>query len=173
MSSQDMRQKIINKIARGEYPENELIGLKTNATERGYPDVIKAVEFQMRKQFPKAATKIFGAKGDDAKTKLEETNNELMAIFDLSNNKIGKGVKAGGERIKGNAYIDWYISYQNADRCCALLGLIQETVETELKVRVKYYKTGKGKFEEEQFFGMLEYPQAVELYKAHLAKVII
>lgn len=172
MSSQDMRQKIINKIARGEYPEKELIGLKTNATERGYPDVIKAVEHQMRKQFPKAASKVFGAKGDDAKAKLEETYSELAAAFDLSKNKMRNGVKAGGERIKGKVYIDWYISYRNADKYGVLLGLIQEAVDTELKAVVRYSKTGKGKFEEEQFFEMLEYPRAVDLYKSHLAKVI-
>lgn len=173
MSPQNMQQKTINKIAQGEYTEKELIGLKTNATRLGYPDVVKAVEHQMRKQFPKAASKVFGAKGDDAKAKLEETYSELAAAFDLSRNKMLNGVKAGGERIKGKVYIDWYISYRNADKYGAFLGLMQETVDTELKAVVRYSKTGKGKFEEEQFFEMLEYAQAVELYKAHLAKVII
>lgn len=167
-----MRQKIINKIARGEYSEKDLIGLKINATERGYSDIIKAVEYQMRKQFPKAASKVFGAKGDDAKAKLEETYSKLATAFDLSRNKMRNGVKAGGERIKGKAYIDWYISYRNADGYGALLGLMQETVDTELKAVVRHSKTGKWKFEEEQFFEMLEYPRAVELYKSHLAKMI-
>ena len=173
MSPQIRQQKIINKIARGEYTEKELIGLKTNATRLDCSDIVKAVEHQMRKQFPKAATKVFGAEGDDAKARLEETYNELAAKFDLSKNKIGKGVKTGGERIKGNAYIDWYISYRNDDGYGAFLGLMQEAVDTELKVRVRYSKIGKGKFEEEQFFGMHDYAQAVELYKAHLAKVIV
>lgn len=161
----------MNKISSGDYSEKELINLKNNAIRLGHQDIADVVELQMRKQFPRAASKQFGAKGDFAQLKLEAADKEISSAFDLSKNRNNNGVKVGGGIMSGESYIDYYLSYKNDEGLGAFLGLIQETVDSELKVRVGLYKTGKDRFDEALFFVMDDFSKAVGLYKTHLTKI--
>jgi hypothetical protein len=172
MNQASKNESLINKISEGTYTEKELINLNTNAVRLGYQDVIDAIEIQMRKQFPRAATKEYGAKGDAAQQKLDEAFKEIQASFDLTKNRNNNGVKVGGGVMSGDAYIDYYISYKNDDGYGVYLGLIQETVDSELKARVGSYKTGKDKSEETFYFSIDEISEALMLYKKHLTEII-
>ena len=172
MNQASKNESLINKISEGTYTEKELINLNTNAVRLGYQDVIDAIELQMRKQFPRAATKEYGAKGDVAQQKLDEAYKEIQASFDLTKNRNNNGVKVGGGVMSGDAYIDYYISYKNDDGQGVYIGLIQETVESELKVRVSNYKTGKDKSDESVSFSINELSKALDIYKRYLSNII-
>lgn len=172
MNQASKNESLINKISEGTYTEKELINLNTNAVRLGYQDVIDAIELQMRKQFPRAATKEYGAKGDAAQQKLEEAYQEIKSSFDLTKNRNNNGVKVGGGIMSGDAYIDYYISYKDDDGHGVYLGLIQDTVDSELTARFGKYKTGKEKYEESMTFPIDELNKALDLYKNHLSKII-
>jgi hypothetical protein len=171
MNQASKNENLINKISEGSYSEKELINLHSNGIRLGHQDVVDTIELQMRKQYPRAASKKYGAKGNVAQTKLEAAYKEISEAFDLSKNRNNNGVKVGGGIMSGESYIDYYISYKNEDGFGTFLGLIQETVDSELKVRVGLYKTGKDKFDEDIYFVLDDFLKAVDLYKDHLSKV--
>ena len=57
-----MHTDLIERIRSGSLVEKELINLYNNAKERNVPDVMAAVEAQMRVQFSRAANRIYGKK---------------------------------------------------------------------------------------------------------------
>ena len=103
-----------------------------------------AVQKKMRVKFPRAATRMFGAKSSDAQELLTRIYNDLAPQFSLVHNKVKNGVKIGGLMINGSQHIDVYISYKNADGIGASIGLIQLTAETELIARVGDSRPGNG-----------------------------
>ena len=54
-------EKLVERIAAGQYAQAELVNLHDNALERGQPTVVEAVVARMRIQFPAAARRKFGA----------------------------------------------------------------------------------------------------------------
>jgi hypothetical protein len=54
--------ELIERIQSGKYTERELINLYDNATERSESTVMDAIKLKMRAEFPRAATRKFGAK---------------------------------------------------------------------------------------------------------------
>lgn len=174
MSSSTRYNELISKIKAGQYDQKQLLNLLENATRLDNVEVVEAVRLQMRRDFPSAATKHFGAKGEDAKIKLEETISILIKEFDLSNNRTRSKniVKVGGDRISGETYIDYYISYKNEDGYAVVLGLIQKDIDADLNVRFVYYKTGKDSFKEEQIFPISDYEMALNMYKNRLSEIV-
>lgn len=57
-----MHTKLIEQIQSGSLAEKELINLYNNAKRRNIPEVMAAVEQQMRARFTRTANKLYGKK---------------------------------------------------------------------------------------------------------------
>lgn len=57
-----MHTTLIARIRSGTLVEKELINLYNNSKDRGVPEVMSAIEEQMRSQFPRAANRLYGKK---------------------------------------------------------------------------------------------------------------
>lgn len=57
-----MHTALIERIRSGTLTEKELINLHNNSRDRNVPEVMAAVEVQMRSQFARAANKLYGKK---------------------------------------------------------------------------------------------------------------
>lgn len=57
-----MHTTLIARIRSGTLVEKELINLYNNSKDRGVPEVMAAIEEQMRSQFPRAANRLYGKK---------------------------------------------------------------------------------------------------------------
>ena len=170
--SQANEVQLIESIRNGKFSERELINLYKNAETKSATAVMEAVKIKMRADFPRAANRMFGAKEREANALLEDVFRNISATHDITANRLKNGVKAGGEMISGQKYIDVYISYKNDNDVGASLGLIQDDPESELTARVGCYKTGNGSFRDVQIFQMHDFEQAVEAYKTQLSKVL-
>lgn len=170
--SQTNESHLIESIRNGRFSERELINLYKNAETKSATAVMEAVKIKMRADFPRAANRMFGAKEGEASALLEYLFCKLAATHDLTANRLKNGVKAGGQMISGQKHIDVYISYKNANRVGAFIGLVQDNPESELTARVGYYKTGNGSFKDKQIFQMHDFDKAVEAYKVQLLKVL-
>ena len=163
---------LIAKIQADEFDKEDLVGLYDNAKERQLDAVAEAAKLQLRERFAREANGKFGAKQTEGQSKLEAVLAGLSAKYDLSANKVGGGVKAGGDMLAGRKYLDSYISYKNASGEGAHLALIQDEASSELMVYLKAYRTGKEASEKEQFWPAADLPQAVASYEERL-KVIV
>src|SRR5947207_6547527 len=65
--SQSKVDLLIERIRGGQYAERELANLYDNALERDLPQVMDEIKLKMRADFPRAATRKFGAKEKPAK----------------------------------------------------------------------------------------------------------
>jgi hypothetical protein len=57
-----LHTKLIEQIQSGSLAEKELINLYNNAKRRNIPEVMAAVEQQMRARFTRTANKLYGKK---------------------------------------------------------------------------------------------------------------
>ena len=57
-----MHLSLIARIYSGSLTEKELTNLYNNTKDRNVPEVVAAIEEQMRSQFSRAANKLFGKK---------------------------------------------------------------------------------------------------------------
>lgn len=170
--SQANEAQLIESIRSGKYSERELINLYKNATTRNAAAVMEAVKLKMRTDFSRSANRMFGAKESEASARLEDVFRKLASVHDFTANRVKNGVKAGGEMISGQKYIDVYISYKNDKGFGAVLGLIQDDSESELTAKVSYYKTGSDGFREVLIFQLHDFEKAVEAYNVNLSKVL-
>lgn len=131
-----MKEKTIEKIKSGSYSEKELINLYNNARSLGAKEVVEAIEYQMRGQFPRAANRLFGQKEDSAIKRLQEVIDRLESEVNVSANKLKNGVKTGGEKISGDKYLNIYASYRNADGFGGYISMEQDSIDSELYVVV-------------------------------------
>lgn len=136
--------------------------------------VLEAIEVRMRTDFPAAAKKVFGAKGEQVEDLLTLAQREVRARFDLSNNGRGNHVMVGGdERRTGEAYLSRYIAYRGkGEKDGAMLGLIQESAGAELRARVRRDRVHTPGAEPiDQWFAAGEFPLAQQAYIELLAQL--
>ena len=167
--SPDQKTKLIASIREGRFSDKELLNLYDNAAGRGDESILDIIKVQMRADFPKAASRKFGAKEAEAIARLETVLSSLPP--NLNGNRLKNGVKAGSQMLAGEKHIDVYVSYKNKANVGVFLGLLQDTPSSELVARVGYYKTGDGAFRDEELFAMDDFDKAVDTYKANLLKV--
>jgi hypothetical protein len=170
MDKQKIAQ-VVEAVSSGRYTEKQLLVLYKNAEEIGVTDVLEAIRQRMRVHSPSAATRAFGARDDEARSRLEEVWKTISPLITLQNNKVGNGVKTGGGRIAGDRHIDVYISYKNAKNVGVFLALEQESAESELIAKVGHYATGRNKFKEGKEFPMPEFELAVEEFKRLIIEI--
>ena len=171
---------LIKNIQEDKYTEKQLINLYNNAiAKKGLDELekellIEAIEKNTRVRFPRAAKRIFGAKGSVASEKLAAFYNELAKEFDLVGNKLKNGVKAGGDMISGKKYIDFYISYKNSANQGIYMALLQNTVDDELETVVTHYQTHSvdaGNLN--RHAGTMDsFDELADQFKAYLAEII-
>jgi hypothetical protein len=75
---------------------------------------------------------------------LEKLFDEAKRRFDLSDNEHGNHVRVGGDMIKGEKYLDLYISYKSPNKWVAGLAWVQETALSQLLIRVDTYHKGRA-----------------------------
>ena len=170
-------ERLVQKVQEGNLTEQELINLYKNSEERdaGGDTVVllDAIILKLRKKSPKVANRIFGAKQTEAQARLERVLRDLTLMLDLSANRVGKGVKAGGEMIAGQKYVDLYISYKNASNQAVSLSLTQDNAESELVAWVHRYKTGVEPFRNEKSFTLDDFQSAVDEYTMQLTNILL
>ncbi|MDD1780309.1 hypothetical protein LRP49_03755 [Enterovibrio sp. ZSDZ35] len=171
---------LILKIKENKFSEKQLINLYNNACAREGIDesdkamLTRAIEKNTRLRFPRAAKRIFGAKESLASQKLESLCTQLEMEFDLTNNTLKNGVKAGGRMISGEYYIDVYASYKNREKHGASIALTQRNIDAELEVTVRRYRThseNSGDMER-QIHTMDGFDSCATIYRDYLAEII-
>lgn len=98
---------------------------------------------------------------------LEKVFNEAKRCFDLSNNEHGNHVRVGGDMIKGEKYLDLYISYKSPNKWVAGLAWIQDTALSPLLIRVDTYHRGRTlnpKSHEIKYFNPEKEAEAIALF---------
>lgn len=103
------------------------IGGRPELEDQDREALVDAVSRRIKVVSPKLAKEIFGPKDAQGKAFLDSLCAELHPPkFDLSNNRVGNGVKTGGFMIAGTKYVDVYISYKNAAGVNLSLAWIQD-----------------------------------------------
>lgn len=159
-----MTETLIERIRSGTLSEKELINLYNNARVRNAENVIKAIERQMRGQFPKAANRLFGKKESYAIQRLQEVLARLEREVKVSDNELKNGVKPGGKKLAGEKYLNVYASYRNAAGVGGYLSMEQDTIDSELYAIVGHYKIGAAGFRHEERFTMEAFDDAAAKY---------
>jgi len=139
--------------------------------------VLAAIEVRMRTDFPKAAKKVFGAKGEQVEAMLERVQHAVLAQFDLTGNGLGSHIKVGGdERRTGKAYLYRYLSYRaRGQQYGAQIALIQDDPAQELRVLVRYYRVyaDAGNIDEQAWFAAGDIERAQDAYLALLERLAV
>ncbi|MDD5249913.1 MAG: hypothetical protein PHY45_13075 [Rhodocyclaceae bacterium] len=169
---QEIEAELLESIHSGKFSERELINLYNNLSARGSSAVMPAIKTRMRIDFPRAATRMFGAKDKEASALLEEVFQELSALHDLTGNRLKNGVRAGSKMVSRKKYIDVFIAYKNSAGVGAYLGLAQDSVESELIAVVGSYKAADANCQDERIFALHDIAQAIDSYKAQLAAAL-
>jgi hypothetical protein len=159
-----MNASLIERIRSGSLTEKELINLYNNTKDRNNPNVIAAIERQMRGQFPRAANRLFGKKESFAIERLQEAIALLEGQVNLETNVLKNGIKPGGKKLSGEQYLNVYVSYRNAAGVGAYLSMEQDTIDSELYAVVSHYKIGHDKFQTKRRYTMEAFDEAAAEY---------
>ena len=173
-------RQTLNRIETKEFSSKELSSFLENTIKfSGITDeerelIIKALERKIRLKNPRHAKKLFGPKDIEARDLLQSIFDRISSDYDLSQNRVGSGVKTGGHMIAGKAYIDVYISYKNHDKWHVGLGFYQTSVEAEPKLRVWLFQGGENNAEgrEVSEYAINYLENATEKYTKYLANII-
>lgn len=170
---------LILKIQSGKCSARELQNAFANAnnnqkiSEEQREEVIESVEHALREHHPRAAKKLLGALDSRPIEVLEEMYTEIQKAFDLSQNKVKNGVKAGGSMRSGEAVLDWHISYKNEKAEGVVVGAYQWKVSDPLKYKVFKYRTANkpgSTYDEVEFIE--ESPDILVQYKKILSDLL-
>jgi len=167
-------EKIIENILSGKYDEKKLrsVYINLNNNKDIAEDEKEAIMVLLRKKHwetsPRMARNLFGAEDSEAMIILNRVNEELEKEFDLSGNRLKRGVKIGGDKISGKYHVQNYISYKNKEGMKAELCLQQEGFASELIARVIRQKVSgskAGKVYQDEFDAMVDEAKYVEAYR--------
>lgn len=165
-------EEMIQRVQEGRYGADELVQLYENCLSRDCPDLLDAIHLQLWAQHPLRARKLFGPRGEKAKSLLEDVLAPTSTRFDLCGNKVGGHVKVGGRMRQANGYfIDLYISYKREDGEGVSLSLIQERADSNLHARVARYKDRDEDKRQEKNYDAGEWDVAVADYQAWLSEL--
>ncbi|WP_194438822.1 hypothetical protein [Vibrio fluminensis] len=163
-----MKDKYLSIIKSGTKTDKQLISLydklrtaKDTFSDDELTELTRAIEQQLRDRFPRAANRIFGAKDKEVIALLEQVLTQCE--LDLSGNKLGSHVKTGGGRLRGDVYLQTYISYKNTQGQKAELCLEQESFDSELMALV-YDKPSKEADRQVTQFNFGQFEQAKQAY---------
>lgn len=136
--------------------------------------LIAALEARIRITSPGDAKKLFGPKDAQARILLEQIRHILSAEFDLSNNTVGGGVKTGGAMMRGDSYVDVYISYKSIDRWHVSMSYLQPKASEDPTLVVRLYRTGMESTDPEtrDVFHIDEIESATSRYREHLMSIL-
>jgi hypothetical protein len=125
----------------------------------------------MRTSFPRESGKLLGNKSNKPIEVLEEINYETQAIFDMSDNSHGSGVKAGGDMMSGRKHIAHYISYCNPSRWSASIAYHQDKPDTEPFFKLRHWQNRSKESEDIRYFRVEDKLDAVSDYHSCLEQV--
>lgn len=171
---QKLKDKFMTSVLSGRNTESQLISLynklePSKMNHEDFEELVQAIEMQLRDKFPRAATRIFGAKDKKAINTLESFLTTLD--FDRASNKIGNNVKTGGGKINGKCYIQNYISYKNSSGQKVELLLEQKTLDSELLAYI-INRPIKGQMDIRTPFKLSEIDDAKNMYKELLSNYV-
>ena len=143
-------------------------------TEEEKELLINALEKRLRTKDARVAKSLFGPKDLEARETLQSIYNKLSADFDLSKNKVGAGVKTGGDMIAGRAFVDVYISYKNPDNWNAGLGYVQKSPSENPIFTIKFYHRGENSLEGKEYleFPISELQAAEDTYRSFIRRIL-
>lgn len=167
-------RELIERAQSAPYTEAEFVSWYDNVRARGGSQaLLDAIKLRMRVDFPRAASKKFGAKTLEVVELLTRLREDIATRFNLANNKVGQHVKVGGDEQTGKQYICRYLSYRNDENRGAQITAIQVTAESEIQIVVDSYRTNarEDNFRQSETFSMNEFKDAALLYQSHLEKL--
>ncbi len=167
-------RELIKRAQSASYTEAEFVSWYDNVRARGGSQaLLDAIKLRMRVDFPRAASKKFGAKTHEVVEVLTRLREEIATRFDLAENKVGQHVKIGGDEQTGKQYICRYLSFKNDENMGTQITVIQVTAESEIQVVVDYYRTNAGddNFRQSETFSMNDFKDAALLYQRNLEKL--
>lgn len=172
------QRKFIERAQKDKFEDGGIVRYYEQAVKnKAHEAVLAAIEVRMRTDFPKAARKVFGARGQQAEDILERVRDVVSTQFDLSSNFLGNHIKIGGdERRAGASYLYRYLSYRaTGQQYGAQIALIQSDPAAELRIMVRYSRVlaGTDNFEQLQWFDLGDIGQAQQAYLALLDKLVV
>jgi len=174
--------KILEIIRGGKKTTAELTNIHDNAlkladneklSESDLEMIVSEVENSLRLYDSRSANRIFGSKNRDTKQNLEKFFEHLTDKYDLLHNRHKNGVKCGGNVMRGEAHIYDYLSYKNSSDMVAHISYFQESIISELMLRVWYCDVSEQNDTSNQIeFSAGDFEAAKELYEVNLAKAL-
>lgn len=115
---------------------------------------------------------IVGATKAKAYEILGDVHNHISKDFDLRDNRVKNGVKAGGGQRDRRYFIDAYISYKNQRKLKVALTLLQDSENSEMVARVGRHDMGRAEPPEYTKFSMESFDKAIALYRSYLSNAL-
>lgn len=103
----------------------------------------EATMSRLRVVAPAMATRLGGPKDTEGRDFLQKVYEQASMKFDLSDNKVGQGVKTGGWMINGTRYVDVYLSYKTIDGKNLSFAWIQEKVDSQPYLELLLRQVGR------------------------------
>lgn len=172
--------EVENALARIEKMEDANILRRMHENIHRHPDLDdidrerlnEATMLRLRVVSPAIATRLGGPKDADGRDFLQKLHERTSAMFDLSDNKLGQGVKTGGPMINGTLYVYVYVSYKSFNDKNLSFAWIQKDFSSTpyLELLLRHVgKDGAGELLSETF---TDPEKAVERYLQELARLI-
>ncbi len=134
--------------------------------------LVESLELRMREVAPAAATRLFGPKDSEAQQFLHRTYKALADEFDLSANRVRNGVKIGGDMIKGEKFVDVYLSYKSVGNVNVGLAWLQDSANSDRYLIVSVRQVGStDSIRKWERFEVGQEHAAVDNYRSELSKV--
>ena len=148
------------------------VGRNKTITDYEREELVDTLELRMREVAPAVATKLFGPKDSEAQQFLQRTYDALARDFDFSANRVRNGVKIGGDMIKGEKFVDVYLSYKSADNVNVGLAWLQDSANSDRYLIVSVRQVGStDSIRKWERFEVGQEHAAVDNYRSELSKV--
>ena len=108
-----MSEKMIDDIKAGKYDRKQLENLYSNAERLDRTDLIPVIKESLKEIDSKSYSKRFVKPIRDKVKQIAEEIADSENWANWENNKVGNGVKPGGEMLNGELLAEFYFSYKH------------------------------------------------------------
>jgi len=130
--------KIIEGIKSGKYDRKQLENLYSNAERLGNTELIPLIKGGLKELDSRSYSKRFVKPIRDKIKEIATEIAEAEGWANWENNKVGNGIKAGGEMLNGNLLAEFYFSYKHSSwKRSSYLVVLQEDESSTVKYAVQ------------------------------------
>lgn len=181
MPKKDLFQKTKTMIEDGTFKTANLGNLAENIeyhaelTDEQKAELMSLIKTRLRVEDPLKANKLFGKSAHEYDEMLQTVMDRIISVHDLSNNKHGSHVKAGGDEKNGSVSAHRYISYRHPDTAmiAALVIRLEKGADNPLVlVRKQHVKEQGVENMHYREYQLIEFEEAAACFEAYLIDVL-